>query len=157
MWFWNLEGSSKERAFANLQATATAQGLLLEVTPASVVAPAVVEPTSTPTFVEMPTRGVLPALTPVVEVVMMEVTRIVPEIEYVPEYIYVDVPVEVLVEVPVDVVPTVVALAPGSVQICASVAGAKGLYVGGEGITTGECRIYQFGVGQTEIAVQVNR
>lgn len=78
--------------------------------------------------------------------------------------VYVEVPgptVEVtrIVEVPAVVMPTVtpVPLAPGTLKVCASVEGATGLYIGGEGVVSGGCKTYSFGVGQTTVLVHVNR
>jgi hypothetical protein len=75
--------------------------------------------------------------------------------------VYYEVTVEVtrIVEVTPVALPTVtpVPLAPGLVQICASVEGAKGLFIGGRGVVTGSCEVFSFGVGQTSIQVQVNK
>lgn len=91
--------------------------------------------------------------------VLVEVTREVPG-----QPIYVSVPgptVEVtrVVEVTAIPLPTVtpIPLAAGTIQICASVEGATALYIGNEGVVSGQCKSYSFGVGQTTILVQVNR
>lgn len=78
--------------------------------------------------------------------------------------VFVEVPgptVEVtrIVEVTPVVLPTItpVPLAPGTVKICVSVEGATGIYIGNQGVVSGGCQIFTFGVGQTAIIVQVNK
>lgn len=111
----------------------------------------------------MPTEAATSTAVPTPIVIMKEVQSVV-TVEVRGDPVYVEVPgpqVEVtrIVEVTPFVLPTVtpVPLAPGTIQICASVAGAKQLFIGREGVVSGECKVYSFGVGQTEIVVQVNR
>lgn len=80
-----------------------------------------------------------------------------PQIEYIYETVIITEPV--YIEVTPLPLPTItpVPLAPGVVSICASVEGASALYIGGQGVVSGECRKFSFGVGQTSIQVQINK
>lgn len=109
------------------------------------------DPTATPTA--WPTPIIIER--EVVSVVTVEVPG---------QSVFVEVPgpvVEVtrIVEVTPVVFPTItpVPLAPGSIKVCASVEGARALYIGNEGVVSGGCKTYSFGVGQTTILVQVNK
>lgn len=113
------------------------------------------ESTATPTATQWPTPIILER--EVIREVPIEVTREVS--------VYRDVMVEVevtkLVTQPVmvlqSVTPTPVPLAPGTVEICASVEGATAIYIGDTGVVSGECKKFSFGVGQTSIPVKINR
>lgn len=113
-------------------------------------------PTATATHV-VPARVVEPR---VIEVV---VTATPTEIPPTPEVVYYQVPVEVTrvvtqtiqLEAPT---PTATpALASGTVRVCVHLEGAREVYIGGAGVVSGGCQTFSFGVGQTSIAVQINK
>lgn len=123
---------------------------------------------STP--VPLPTDTVQPTLTSFVEIAPTSVIEFVqvvvtatptPELPT-PEVIYVNVPYEVerVVTNTVEIVhptPTPHTLAPGTVEICVRVEGAREIYIHQSGVVSGSCMEFAFGVGQTSIPVQINR
>lgn len=110
--------------------TATPEVLLAPVFPEVEATPVVLVVTATPTATPVPTQA--------------------------PVYVYQTVVVTEVVSV-VQPTPTLVPLAPGTVQICARVEGVSAVYVGGRGIVSGGCETFSVGVGQTTIGVQVNK
>lgn len=108
------------------------------------------EEAATPTPTAWPTAIIVERSVPMPVEVTREVVIFVPgpEIE-----------VTRIVEVAAIPFPTItpVPLASGTIKVCASVEGATGLYIGNEGVVSGACKTYSFGVGQTTILVQVNR
>lgn len=123
--------------------------------------PTVPEPIPTMHIVALPTEEPTPTAwpTPIIIYQEVEATREIPA-----QPIYVEVPgpvVEVtrIVEVAAPILPTVtpIPLAPGTVQICVNLEGAKAVYIGNEGVVSGGCKLYTFGVGQTTILVQVDK
>jgi hypothetical protein len=95
----------------------------------------------------------------IVEVVVTATPTLEPRIEYIYEQVQIPVEVTRIVEVAEIPLPTVtpIPLAPGTIEICASVEGAKALYIGGVGVVSGACALYTFAVGQTTILVQVDK
>lgn len=117
------------------------------------------EPTQEPT--PEPTQNAHVEVGTTIEYVEVVVTATPSPVPPTPEVVYYEIPVEVtrLVEVAATPLPTptIVPLAPGTIEICVRVEGAREVYIGGGGVVSGACSTYHFGVGQTSIAVQVNR
>lgn len=96
-------------------------------------------------------------------IIYQEVVSVV-TVEVPGQSVYLEVPgpeIEVtrIVEVTPALMPTLtpIPLAAGTVKVCAFVEGASALYIGNQGVVSGGCQTYSFGVGQTTILVQVNK
>lgn len=149
---WILNFSTSNAADPVSTPTPLFQGVITETV--------IIEVTPTPTPTLLPAMGdifrtddPLPTVAPVV----IEVTSTPTPT---PVYFYVPVEVEKIVTqtITIEAVPTPTpALAAGTVRICADVEGATAIFVGGLGIVSGGCQTFSFGVGQTSIAVQVNK
>jgi hypothetical protein len=118
--------------------------------PTPTVAVIALEPTSTP----WPTPIILEREIIREIPVEIEVTREVAFYVPGPE---IEVTRVVTVEVLPPATPTPIPLAPGTIKVCVDIEGAKEVYIGGRGVVSGGCELFQFGPGQTTIGVQVNR
>lgn len=105
---------------------------------------------------EAPT--VQPTYTPWIVTATPEPPTATPNVIY--EYFQVPVEVEVerIVTTTVVLEPTATpALAEGTAKICVALEGAREVFIGGHGVVSGGCQTFTFGVGQTSIAVQINK
>lgn len=129
--------------------------------PVAAAAPITVISTPTVTIEDPTPTAIVEAVFREVEVVVTATPTPAPQI--ITEYrdVYYETIVEVTRVVEVTPIPlstaTVVPLAPGVVEICLRVEGAREIYIGGGGVVSGGCSTFSFGVGQTTIPVQVNK
>lgn len=131
-------------------------GIQVDPPAVSAQAAATVEATPTPTV----EADVMASVS--VEYVEVVVTATPTPVPPTPEVVYVNVPYEVVRVVTETMfvhepTPTPKVLAPGVVEICVRVEGAREIYVGNVGVVSGHCSTFAFGVGQTTVPVQINK